>query len=493
MNVSAQNVHESQNQSSNDLNKWFALGSLLIALLVPIAVAVSRIFYPFDLGHFESVAWEPARLIVSGQNPYEPDLTVRPPYVMSVYGPLYYAIIGLGIKLFGFQFWFGRSVSLLAFLVACFCIYRLVARLTKKSPFQNELCCLGVAMFASPMPVGFWSGMHRADFLALAFGLCGLVLSNAGSDGPAPNHRRLVFAGVCFAAAVFCRQTAILPLAFASAWHWKYHRRAALGLLGTCGLIVGAVGAWLQFSSHGGYIWLQWILPSGSPRSLDSALGYLIIQFIAPVAAMVILLALIAGRDKSSASESQHCVRWWQTYFLTASVLAFVTSSRYGANVNYWLEPCAIGAVLATLAVAHRGFGVRVHQVALGMVLFSSCVLGYLLAREEQTRWRDLSYLREIVVALQKYVPPDQPVASLFIDLVLAAGRTPWFNDAYQYDTSPRHRRIFEDAITSRRLGALLEIKPTPPGYRRIKIGNPKILRSVYLDVREDLYQRQQP
>lgn len=469
--------------------RWTRL-VLLLACLVPLATAVSRVFYPFDLGNYESVVWEPARLLIFGHNPYDLAITVRPPYTMAAYGPFYYALIGTGIRAFGFQFWFGRALSLLACGICCACIHRLIARQTPDAPLQKTACCLGVAFFLIQMPVVMWSGLQRPDFPALAFALCGLVLAITDNAASAPRFRRLVGASLCFVAAIFCRQTAVSPVVFAVIWHWKVHRAQALWLLGMVAALVVALGVWLQITSQGGFVWLQWILPSASPRSLDSLLRTVELQFTAPVVVVVVLLAFVNRHQANATEIAKPALCWWHGYFLLSTLLSFVTARRLGADVNYWLEPCAIGAIVAALTLVQCGLSRRLWQTMLCGIALSCGVLASMLGREEQLRWQGLPYLLGVVTTLRKFVPRAEPVASVYVDLVIAAGRTPWFNDPYQYAYSPRHRQIFTAVIRSRRLGALLGGQPAPPGYQRVEVA-PSLAdgqtHDITLKVRTDL------
>ena len=86
---------------------------LIIASLFILIIGLSRIFYPYDVGHYEAGIWAPAEIASQGINPYHSDLTIHEPYTMSPYGVFYYEVVGLGIKLFGLQFWFARILSLI--------------------------------------------------------------------------------------------------------------------------------------------------------------------------------------------------------------------------------------------------------------------------------------------------------------------------------------------------------------------------------------------
>src|SRR5437764_10487963 len=96
--------------------------AILFILITIAVIAVSRLLYPYDAGCYEANIWAPASLLLSGINPYNLDYARQPPYVASTYGPAYYALIGIGLKLFGLQLWFGRALSIAAAVAAALCL-----------------------------------------------------------------------------------------------------------------------------------------------------------------------------------------------------------------------------------------------------------------------------------------------------------------------------------------------------------------------------------
>ncbi|HEX9004731.1 MAG TPA: hypothetical protein VGB07_32765 [Blastocatellia bacterium] len=85
-------------------------------VLLLLGISVSRILYPFDVGHFEACVWRPALLQRAGRKSlYLRDAgTVRDGAIRD----LYYLTVGLGLRLFGWQFWFGRTLTVFSAAVA---------------------------------------------------------------------------------------------------------------------------------------------------------------------------------------------------------------------------------------------------------------------------------------------------------------------------------------------------------------------------------------
>ncbi|MGH9802942.1 MAG: hypothetical protein ACRD82_21450, partial [Blastocatellia bacterium] len=90
----------------NKTTERLATQAAALLVLLLLAVAVSRLVYPFDVGHFEACTWTPALASAQGNNPY--DIALREPFATAPYGYFYYLTVGAGLRLFGWQFWFGR-------------------------------------------------------------------------------------------------------------------------------------------------------------------------------------------------------------------------------------------------------------------------------------------------------------------------------------------------------------------------------------------------
>ena len=100
---------------NNHLTPLILTVSAMLVLLL-MGISVSRIVYPFDVGHFEACVWTPALLSAEGKNPYA--YATQEPFVMAPYGYLYYLTVGVGLRLFGWQFWFGRTLTVFSAAVA---------------------------------------------------------------------------------------------------------------------------------------------------------------------------------------------------------------------------------------------------------------------------------------------------------------------------------------------------------------------------------------
>jgi hypothetical protein len=57
------------------------IGVLIVMVTLLLSVSVSRLIYPFDVGHFEACIWTPALLSAQGESPYA--YATREPFVMA--------------------------------------------------------------------------------------------------------------------------------------------------------------------------------------------------------------------------------------------------------------------------------------------------------------------------------------------------------------------------------------------------------------------------
>src|SRR5262249_6175240 len=101
------------------------IGAVNIVVLIVmgallLSVSASRLIYPFDVDHFEACVWTPALLSWQGESPYA--YATLEPFVMAPYGYFYYLTIGVGLRLFGWQFWFGRALTVLSAVVCVICV-----------------------------------------------------------------------------------------------------------------------------------------------------------------------------------------------------------------------------------------------------------------------------------------------------------------------------------------------------------------------------------
>ena len=476
------------------------LGVLLLGL------SFSRLVYPFDTGNYEAFIWSPARLAISGQNPYS--FALSPPFVMAPYGIVYYLLIGLGTQLFGLQLWFGRLASIVATGVCLVCIWRITGCLTedRRAPW------FGVIAFMASFPLQACVALQRPDLVSLALAFVAVALMFTTNREASVSASRITLVILLLVAAFFTKQTTLLPVAVVVARCWQLRQRhwAVIVLSGFAALSLALI-LWLNHGSSGGYLWQHWTHARRLPFDLARAFAYPLALIKAPATWLLVgtcLLALYHVRADLRQVLSQArdfsldkllapniSAKWLIVIYLhLAFLFAFIASARHGSNINYYLESSIVASIVFALALNRIMENSKWRRLAATIVLLLAAGGGWQLlrfARGEYFRWRSLPYLMQIAEAVERLTPTDGVCISVYPELVTRSGRTFHFDDfgEYNYGWSPELRRAFREGILSRRYAAILlhDDKAKFRGYQLVRMTEPvpEKFYSVYLYVRQ--------
>jgi 4-amino-4-deoxy-L-arabinose transferase-like glycosyltransferase len=482
------------------------LGIGILSVLF-LSLIISRLAFPFDNGILEAFNWMPAQHILEGKNPYAFALT--PPYSMTPYGAVFYALIAAGQKLFGFQLWWGRLLTVLAF---AFCLWAVV-KITKKITGEKEAAFVaflaGLAMF----PSQFWIGAVRPDLIAFAFaaGAAWLIFTRVEENEKTPVP---VIAGIVLlsCAAFFTKQTFFLTAGIAFLRFLQVGKPREAFLTAAVFAALAATGIFLlNYTSGGGYVWQHWTHAQRLTFSWSQVVFELLRILKTPVfsLALVFLLVFIYRGRKSlfpvSGEKLLDILRSPLSlilfYFSASLGWAFVSSGRVGANMNYYIESSLLLSVVCGVVYANfrRNY---LPKLALAMIVLFTLGGAFQLARilhGERYRWQALGYYREILDRTRKTVS-SQPMAdsvciSVAAELVVRSGCRFHFDDfsEYEHGWSPELREIFEREVKTGRYAAILwyddRLDARFPNYRLVPVTQAAPERSfpVYLYVPEDV------
>ncbi len=462
---------------STRLNDQVDLGVLIALALLLCVIGGSRLIYPFDVGHFEACTWTPASLSAQGQNPYA--YATREPFVMAPYGYFYYLVVGLGLRAFGWQFWFGRALTVLSAAVCVVCVASIARAVTS----DRRALMLGGLSFLSTITLFHWIAVHRPDLpaLALAFAALALVFTERETrDRIGP--RTLVIIAL-LTLAFFFKQTTLLPIVVAIA-RYLQTGKIKVAAAAMCGVALSGaiVAAALDLTSGGGYFWQHLTLAGRIPQSYADAMRWLFSLCKSP--SFWIAFGLIGAAMFDSArgippgsrvSLSLRAPDWLvYGYLIVAFIFGFVTSARRGAYINYYLEASMVGAIAVSLAwhrlASHEKWR-RLYPAMAVLMLLAGTFEFSRMARAESYRWRSLPYYREVVATLEREVPADGLCVSVHPELAVAAGRKFHFGDWIQYQDgrSAELQEVFAGAVASKRYAAIVWLTPNVtelPGYR---------------------------
>jgi 4-amino-4-deoxy-L-arabinose transferase-like glycosyltransferase len=214
------------------------IGILLVVLLAgSLSVAAGTIM---GLRNFRDVDYpDSANLLRVGEFVHSgrlyPDFQ-RPPYLVTVYGPLTYVWLGVPYRL-SEAAGVSREVSVRFAIVCAFLACALLTFLINRCIYGLVgAAWLSVAFAVSPLPLAHWTTQVRGDFFALAFSLSSIYLL-LRSNG------RWHFLGAAAAAgcAVLTKQTFVAaPLAIIVWLAWRRRWKESV-LLGSTVLLTVAV------------------------------------------------------------------------------------------------------------------------------------------------------------------------------------------------------------------------------------------------------------
>jgi hypothetical protein len=123
-------------------------------------VAVSRMFYPFDLEWIEGVTVELVKRLTEGESIY---CSPTVEYIPMVYTPLYHYLGAFVSKVFGVGFVPLRAISFVSFLLTLFVLYKIIFDVTK----DRFWSLVGIGLYSFSFAFcGFWFDLARIDTFA---------------------------------------------------------------------------------------------------------------------------------------------------------------------------------------------------------------------------------------------------------------------------------------------------------------------------------------
>lgn len=351
-----------------------ALAALITAgLSARRAIEVSRdqLAAPFDI-LYETPNLRTIELIEQGRNPYAPEVYAAPPFWITLYTPLYHALVASLPGSSHNPYLTGRIVGLAALLLAT----AGMAWAGRASPW-TALHLAGAYFLVRPVTQN--AALLKNDTLGLAFSMVAVL---AVERAPRSAVRILVSALACVLA-IACKQSYLAAPAACAIFLWMRDRRSGLlftGLAGGLGL--AAVGlarlAWgpgFSFSVFGA------LQNPMSWRQLSEQWTPMLRQ---PV--FVLLLGLfVMGWATCVVRERREAITRapYAIYALTSLAVLLATVGKLGSNTNYFLEPgLAICAWLAWAARAHAAAWLR--GAAVGAAALALCTAAALEVRIAQ-------------------------------------------------------------------------------------------------------------
>jgi hypothetical protein len=259
----------------------------------------------------------------------------RPPYLVSLYGPLTYVLLSIPYRLAEAA---GVTPQLLVRLtiVGAVCLCVLFIYLISKRLYGSRSIALLCALFAvSTLPMAQWTTQIRSDFLGLAVSLASIYWFLAKNGRP-----QTICAAICAGLAPLFKQTFVAAPIGIVAWliYRRRYKEAALWALTVALTVVGgyAIEGWrepLMFKTVAALRHPVLEYTRGFAIILDA-----ICQPVVPFAAMGALLAI-----KKRALDTLLLV----CYCSAAWLVAVLIDPQAGGTINYFWESLIVSAVLA--------------------------------------------------------------------------------------------------------------------------------------------------
>lgn len=474
------------------------LGIGILSVLF-LALVVSRLAFPFDNGILEAFNWMPAQHLLEGKNPYSFALT--PPYSMSPYGVLFYALLAVGVKIFGFELLWGRILSVLAFAVCLWAITKISKKITRSKQAATVTFLTGLAMF----PAQFWIGSIRPDLTGFAFAAAALWLVFTRLEEKQETSVRVITGIVLLSsAAFFTKQTFFFTIGIAFLRFLQLgKKREAVLTVSMFIILTTTIIFLLNYTSGGGYVWQHLTHAQRLPFSWNILLTSFFTILKSPVflLASVFLLIFIYRKRKilfeSDRKKNFGVLRSPELliliYFLISLGWAVISGGRIGANANYYIESSLLLAVTGGFIYENfrRNF---LQKTALAMIISFTLGGAFQLTRilhGERLRWQAVGYYREVFEQTAKFAPPGSTCVSVFAEMAVWNNCRFHFDDFGEYENNwaPELREIFEREIKQGRYAVILwnhdQLQTRFPNYRLVPMSQnpPERSSPVYLYV----------
>ena len=485
--------------SGDRLTLIAAAGTVVLGVLLA-AIVVSRIVYPFDLGHLEAFSWMPATHLLEGRNPYS--FAFEPPYSMTPYGIVYYALIAVGVKFFGLQLWWGRALTVLGFAVCLWAAVKITRNLTGSRAAVLIAALVSLALF----PTHAWIALMRSDFIGLAPALAAVALVFAAGRGKPFGAARLALVVCLSVAAVLTKHTFLLSVGIIGLRFWQLGKWRESFVYGTAVAVLTALAmVFLNYTSGGGYWWQHFTHAQVLPFTLEKLSAEVFQMTTAPTSLVFIVFLLVfiyrrrvflhfPKRDELlNLLKSPRALIWF--YLFLSFATASLTSGRIGANVNYYLETSVLIAVASGLIYDDfRKNDARKPALAMiALFFFGGAFQLVRFARGEYFRWQSAAYYREISETAARLAPAGSTCFSVYVELVARGGCAYYFDDYGEYigDWSPGLNALFESEVRAGRFAVVVwktdDFQEKYPDYEFVKMSQPVPERviPVYLYVRK--------
>jgi hypothetical protein len=263
-------------------------------------------------------------------------------------------------------------------IIGAFCLCVILTFLISKRSYNSRAIAWLCALFAvSALPLASWTTQIRGDFLALAMSLLSVYWFLLASERP-----HAIGTAICAGIALLIKQTFVAAPITIVIWliYQRRYRDAVLWAMVDALTVVG------------GYALAWWHEPL-LLKHID-ALRHPILEYRAALEILwdalsqpVVLFAVLGGlivlwdRRPEAVLPFIYCVVAW--------VVAILTLSQVGGNINYFWEPLLVSAMLPGRdCLNSKARPIALRDWSLRFSLYSSCSGFYLCRGTTLEAWR---------------------------------------------------------------------------------------------------------
>jgi len=418
---------------------------VLIAALVVLASGLWRmqtvvrwqLNAPFDLV-FESPNLATIKALDRGINVYHPDYFNAPPFVFTLYTPLYHWICAALPSHPSNPFWTGRLVAL------GFLTFTLAGVWWATRARHSSLALLTMGLFLLLHPVTGNAAFLKNDSTALFFSVLALLLVRHGER----SHRHLLGAAFCCVLAIAAKQVYVSASAACLLFLALQHRPAAWRF-GLYYLLFAATGAVVAQGWWGSGFWFCVLNAPRMPFDavqFSSQWGLMLRQPVFVVLMGSWLWLVLAGLRQGR--KADWMIHPFFFHFLFAGAVLLLTVGKPGSSTNYFIEP-SLAAVLSlgtiALSLPKRPWGRPALAVLCVMATFwelaSARTRDYAFADPPFLSWRQ-QFHDALVADAHALAPEARPLRVL--NLATASTFYDWpgetsVNDPFLYSLLWKH------------------------------------------------------
>jgi len=373
------------------LRRQSLVGGLVIVLLL-VGVLTTAVGMATELASFRHKLPDNPNLLRIGElirSGYIYPDSDRPPYLVTIYGPLFYVLLTIPYRLAqaaGIAPQVLVRVCIVGALCLCVLLIFLISRRLDSSRQVAWLCAL---FPVSALPLwggGQWMSI-RPDFLGLALSLLSVYWFFRSNGRP-----QAIGAAICCGLALLLKLTLFAaPIAILS---WLIYRRrykeAVLWATGVALTVVGgyAIVWWREplMLKHLAAFLMHPVVVYGQ------ALGFLMQAFSHPVVPFALIGGFLALRNRTPERVL------FLIYCVVAWLVAIVTIPQVGGGINYFWEPILASAVLAGPGLCELQR--KAHRTP---ILVTAMLFVLLLEWFVPILWSELYYLRDSYMTAREY------------------------------------------------------------------------------------------